>query len=152
MLCFRNAYCLWRYWKWLEVKSIKAEIKPFKKRSLFESWCFWFLSYAVQTNTLYLGWTRIIIKVLSINMAAGNLLVLLHRRMSLFVPFSCFEVPQRAAWMWESWTSLDLKTSRKTHLSSCASISQTSRSNFTSTSTYLPLNRWVWHTARGYWL
>lgn len=41
----------------------------------------------VQINTLYLGWTQIIIKVLSIDMAAGDLLVPLHRRISLFVPF-----------------------------------------------------------------
>ncbi len=103
-----------------------------------------------QTTRLYLGWTWIVIKILSINMAAGDLLVPLHWRISLFVPFFSFEVLQRAAWMWESWTSLDLKTSRRTPLNNCASISPTSRFSFTSTSTYLPLNRWVWCADRAH--
>lgn len=93
-------------------------------------------------QTLYLGWTWIIIKVLSVNVVAGDLLVSLHRRISLFFPLFSFEVLQRAAWTLESWTSLDLKTLSGTLSSNCASTSQMSRSSFTSTSTYLLWNRW----------
>lgn len=145
---FWEVYCLQRYRKWLEVKSIEAEIRG---SLLLKADVDDFSSdyHAAQTSAPYLGWTRLVIKVLSINMAAGDLLIPLHRRISLFVPFSSFEVLLRAAWMWESWTSLDLKTSRRTHLSNCASTSQMSRSSFTSTSTSLPWNRWVWHMARG---
>lgn len=147
MLCCRSVYCLCRYWKWLEVKSIETKSKPLKELWLFENQCLWFLIRLSRPDqTPYLGWTWIIIKVLSINMAAGDLLVPSQRRISLFVPLFSFEVPQRAAWMWESWTSLGLKTSRRTHLNNCASTSQTSRSSFISTSTYSPWNRWVFHT------
>lgn len=91
----------------------------------------------------YLGWTCIIIKVLSIIVTAGDLPVPLYERISLFVPLFSFEALQRVAWMWESWTSLDLKTSRRTRSNSCALTSQMSKSSFISTSTYLLLNRWV---------
>lgn len=88
MLCCKNTYCLCRYWKWLKVKSIETEIKPSIKNSLlFERWCLWFLiSLGRPDQILYLGWTWIFIKVLSINMAAGDSLVLLRRRIEFVCP------------------------------------------------------------------
>lgn len=62
--------------------------------------------------------------------------VMLNRfRNLLFVVFSvCPSV---------SWTCLDLRTSRKTPLSSCASTTATRNYNTTSISTSLGLNKWV---------
>lgn len=73
--------------KWLKVKSINSEIKPFKELRSFESWSLWFfIRLDHPDQKLYLGWTWIIIKVLSINMAAGDLLVLLQRRIKFVCP------------------------------------------------------------------
>lgn len=67
---YRNVVFLFD-WKWLEVKSVAVKNEVIWEA--FESWCLlFFIRESCPDQTLYVGWTSVIIKLLSINVTAGG--------------------------------------------------------------------------------